>query len=76
MKMFLLFFVFALQGCLIVVDEDCDTNHPDYEYTETDCYYTIDTVRVCNRHYCWNETRDVHVCEEYHVCRESVWVVR
>jgi len=73
MRSLVLFFLF-LQGCLIVLDEECDPYHPDYEYTETDCYYTVDTFRVCNRNYCWNESRDTQVCEEYHVCRDGVWI--
>lgn len=72
MKVLVLLLIF-LQGCLIVLDEDCDPYHPDYEYTESDCYYTTDRVRVCNGYYCWNETRDVYVCEDYHICRDGVW---
>jgi len=71
---YILFLVMFLQGCLIVLDEECDPYHPDYEYTETDCYWTTGRVRVCNEYYCWNESIERQVCDEYHVCRDGVWV--
>lgn len=72
MKSLVTLFLF-LQGCLIVLDDDCDPQHPEYEYTETDCYYTTRSFRVCNSYNCWNESRETYVCDEYYICREGVW---
>ena len=68
MKTLFVILSLSVSGCLIFLDEDCDTYSRDYSHTEYDCYYRAERVEVCNRYYCWDETRDVQVCDEYHVC--------
>ena len=52
-------------------EQECLPRDPDYSHTEYDCYIATERVDVCNRHYCWEETRDVSVCDEYHVCYDN-----
>ena len=70
MKYLIIIMTMFLSGCLILLDEDCDPYSVDYSHSEWDCYTSGERVEVCNRHYCWDEYRNVEVCDEYHVCDE------
>ena len=71
MRAVLLVLLCMLQGCLILLEDDCDLYHPEYSHTEYDCYYGQDRVQVCKRYYCWEETREVEICDEHHVCYDN-----
>jgi hypothetical protein len=70
-----IFFMMSLllSGCFIIVDDECHRHDPYYSHTEYDCYYASERVQVCNRDYCWHETRDRRVCDEYDVCYDRNW---
>ena len=70
MRFVLFFMLFLLNGCLLLIEDDCDPWHPDFSHTEYDCYDARERVDVCNVQYCWEETRTVSVCDEYHVCND------
>jgi len=57
-----------LSGCLLILDNDCDTDDPDYSHTEYDCYHATRAVEVCDGRYCWEEWRESRVCDEHHIC--------
>lgn len=62
----------SLSGCLLILDDDCERDDPDYWYTEHDCYDHRVRVRVCNEYnVCWYEDRYNRVCDDYHVCRDN-----
>ncbi len=70
MRFLFLLMAVLMSGCLLILDDECDRYSPDYSHTEYDCYFANERVEVCNVQYCWYETRDRRVCDEYHVCHD------
>lgn len=73
MKKFLLLVLIGLtaQGCLILDDDNCRRSSIDYLYTDTECYWEGDWVRVCDAWDCWDEYDERRVCDTYDVCRDT-----
>lgn len=62
-----------LNGCLIILDDECSKDDPEYWYTDQDCYVIRERVQVCDYYDCWIETRSRRICEEHHICRDQDW---